>query len=178
MAIFMLKDGLRLIGGRQVPGRCSLSLYWHDGARNGEATYRLLHRDASDDYLAARGLKTAARQWAFSKANLASASNERLPRIYSDLQETGSIPHGQRRSHDRLYRGDMFVRSNWCGGRRPLVIDPVCEQPPAYILIFTSSDVDAFESCRGDSIGNLYVSALRDYLDILLYTAHGGQRLL
>lgn len=162
------------LGNGAVPKRFCASLYGMRGMADGEAQYRLIDRRSTDDYKRVRGnYEPSARIWAFDEAILESVSRQSKPYATDDLQAFLDVPSPKQRTYDdELYRGAMFARSNWYLREGEIGWDGKSEEPPAYLLIFTSGEVAAFKNQEDLTSNELLIEAVRDLLDILLAAAY------
>ena len=175
LSVFDIDEVLRLLGNGRVPKQFSASLYKHSGTEEGEALYIMVDRRGTNDFWRVRGRGDDARAWRFNEVILRPVSNRSNPYVFSDLQEAPGVPQQRQRPYDKqLYRGAMFARSDWYFRNGHLLWDDESSEPPAYLLIFTSGETEAFENCKDNTSGELLIEAIRDLLDTLLVVAYKG----
>lgn len=168
---------LGLLGGRTAPRCCSLSLYY-PAAVQGVLSYELLSRAPTPDFEQMRSRSNEPpRSWPANRAALSQAVGSKHLLVRPNLQEPGlrgTVPNDSHRDYDaNLYRGAMLLRSNWAiGPDSEFSPDFDAAANPAFILIWTSSEIDAFAAADGNESAELIVESLRDYLDTLLFVTH------
>lgn len=177
LAVFKLDEVLRFLGDGDAPKQFCASLYWVSAAEGSGAQYELIDRRSTDDYKQVRERhEEKARTWAFGEAILGAVSKQRKPFVTADLQTLPGVPELKKRPYDgELYRGAMFARSNWFFQGDGVVWDGSSEKPPAFLLIFTSGEIEAFNNHEDLSSTELLIEAIRDLLDMLLIVAYKEQ---
>jgi hypothetical protein len=179
MAVFDQDKVCRFLGTGEIPEQFCASLYGMQGVTNGEAKYELIDRRSTQDYKRIRNKdEREARLWEFGEALLGPVSKHSKPYATDDLQEEPGVSEPKQRTYDgNLYRGAMFVRSNWNFLGDALEWDSSSEKPPAYLLIFTSGKVGAFKDKENNISSELLIEAVRDLLDTLLVVSYAPQML-